>query len=100
MKLNDTDGVPACPPMDSYIVPQQGPQPGIAALTPDGVPGHSWGCAVKRLAWRLVSFAFAFLILSLLWLIFDVPFAIRYWFEDRWRFITELWETTGETTDA
>jgi hypothetical protein len=35
------NGVDSCPPMDSYVVAQQGPQPGIGALTPEvpyGVP--------------------------------------------------------------
>lgn len=36
--IADESGLPPkCPPMDSYIVAQQGPQPGIGALTPDGV---------------------------------------------------------------
>lgn len=38
-------GGKACHPMDSYIVAQQGPQPGIGALTPDGAGvGQSLAC--------------------------------------------------------
>jgi hypothetical protein len=54
---------------------------------------------VKRMCCRVVSFTVAFLFLSLLWLAFEVPYAIRYWFEDRWRFIADLWEETGEVRD-
>jgi hypothetical protein len=38
-----TQGVEACPPMDSYIVAQRGPTPGAGALTPDGVAPSGGG---------------------------------------------------------
>jgi hypothetical protein len=34
-----------------------------------------------------------------LWLVLEVPYSIRYWFEDRWHFITELWATIGEESN-
>lgn len=56
---------------------------------------------MKRFAWRVLVFTLSFLFLSTLWLITVVPYEIRWWFEDRWRFITELWEITGqEDTNA
>jgi hypothetical protein len=54
---------------------------------------------MKRFAWRVLSFTLELLILSLLWLVLEVPYSIRYWFEDRWHFITELWATIGEESN-
>lgn len=51
---------------------------------------------MKRFLGRVLLFTVTFLILSILWLITDVPYAIRYWFEDRWRFIAELWADTDK----
>jgi hypothetical protein len=44
---------------------------------------------------RAAVFLFAFVVISLLWLVFEVPHAIRYWFEDRWYFIRDLWRSTA-----
>jgi hypothetical protein len=45
---------------------------------------------------RVLIFILAFLLMSFLWLIFEVPYGIRCWAQDRWNFIVSLWRATGE----
>lgn len=51
---------------------------------------------MKSTLWRLVVFTFALLVLTVAWLIFEVPVAVRDWLVARAQFIAELWEISGE----